>query len=213
MSAEPLPQSRSVMDDPTVQSVAKVYAVGLLEAAEKAGGAAGVVEEFGSFLTEVLDRHPDFERLLCTSITSQEAKLSLIDRVLAPRGTPLFVNLLRVLAKHERLEIVRGVHAAVVREQERRAGQIRVQVTSATPLSAEALESLRARLAQTMSASPLLEPVVDADLLGGLVIRVGDTVYDGSVRNRLRQLRGKLRERCLNEVQRGRDRFSHSAGN
>ena len=46
---------------------------------------------------------------------------------------------------------------------------------------------------------------------GALVL--GDTVYDGSMRSRLQQLRARLRERCLNEVQRGRDRFRHPEGN
>lgn len=206
-------QLSSVMEDPSVQSVARVYAVSWLEAAAKTGEVDAALEEFTSFVQDVLSAQPEFERLLCTSITSQDAKLGLIDRVLVPRATPLFVSLLKVLALHERMDIVRAVHAAAVLEQERRTGRVRVQVTSAAPLSAAALESLQQRLSQSMAATPILLTAVDPQLLGGLVIRVGDTVYDGSVRNRLRQLRGKLRERCLNEVQRGRDRFSHSAGN
>ncbi|OYW23908.1 MAG: ATP synthase F1 subunit delta [Planctomycetales bacterium 12-60-4] len=206
-------QLPSVMEDPSVQKVAKVYAVSLLDAASKTGEVDSAIEEFSSFVQDVLNAQPEFERLLCTSMTSLEAKLGLIDRVLAPRATPLFVSLLKVLAHHERLDIVRAVHAAAVLEYERRTGRVRVQVTSAVPLSASVLESLQQRLAQSMAATPILLPAVDPQLLGGLVIRVGDTVYDGSVRNRLRQLRGKLRERCLNEVQRGRDRFSHPAGN
>ena len=52
--------------------------------------------------------------------------------------------------------------------------------------------------------------VVDPDILGGLRIRVGDTVYDGSLRARLTQLRHRVRERSLHEIQSGRNRFSHS---
>ena len=54
---------------------------------------------------------------------------------------------------------------------------------------------------------------VGPEILGGLIVRIGDTVYDSSLRTRLRQMSGRLRERCLHEIQRGRDRFSHSAGN
>uniref|UniRef100_A0A7C2NSM0 ATP synthase subunit delta n=1 Tax=Schlesneria paludicola TaxID=360056 RepID=A0A7C2NSM0_9PLAN len=204
---------QSVLEDPSVQSVAKVYAVALLDAAAKEGGVDAVLEEFGSFVADVLGPQPQFERLLCGAMTSVDDKLRLIDKVLGGRGTPLFVNFLKVLARHGRMDLVQGVWQAAQREQESRTGRVRVRVTSARPLSETALNHLTERLRQALAANPIVETAVDSQLVGGLVIRVGDTVYDGSVRNRLKQLRGKLRERCLNEVQRGRDRFSHSAGN
>ena len=213
MAASDNASPSSVMEDPSVQSVAKVYSVSLLDAAAKQGQVDAILEEYGSFLTDVLSAYPEFERLLTGHMTSLEDKLRLIDRVVAPQGSPLLVNTLKVLARHSRLELVRAVYAVAVQEQERRMGRVRVRVTSAVPLSDASLDGLKQRLAQTLAADPIVESVVDPQLLGGIVIRVGDTIYDGSVRNRLRQLRGQLRERCLNEIQRGRDRFSHSAGN
>ena len=53
---------------------------------------------------------------------------------------------------------------------------------------------------------------VDESLIGGLVIQVGDTVYDSSLRTRIKTLAGRLTERTLNEIQSGRDRFSHPEG-
>jgi F-type H+-transporting ATPase subunit delta len=202
----------SVMEDPSVTSVARVYAVALLDAAQQSGVAAALAE-FRSFLDDVLTPQPAFERLLCAPVTVVEDKLRLIDRVVAPRGSELFVNFLRVLARHNRLDIVRAIAELATREHEVRSGQKRVQVTSATPLSEAARAAIAASLQPLISAQPILETAVDPKLVGGMVIRVGDTVYDGSVKNRLKQLRARLRERCMHEVQRGRDRFSHSAGN
>jgi len=206
-------QLSTVMADPGTQSVAKVYAVSFLNAAAKDQSVDAALEEFGSLLQDVLAPHPDFERLLCGAMTSLDAKLNLIDKVVAPRATPLLVSTLKVLARHDRLSILRAVYAACILEHEHRSGRVRVQVTSAIPLSETVMQGLRDRLSQSLSAEPIIQTLLDPQLLGGLVIRVGDTVYDGSVRNRLKQLRGQLRQRCLNEVQRGRDRFSHSAGN
>ncbi len=203
----------SLAQDPGALSVARVYAVSLLDAAAGSGQVDAILEEYNSLVDDVLQRNPDFERLLCTAVTTQEEKLGLIDRVLAPAGSPLLINTLKVLAKHSRLELVRAVYVAAVQEHEQRVGRVRVKVVSATPLSEASLTSVRQHLTQVLSAEPIVETVVDPQVLGGLIVRVGDTVYDGSVRNRLRQLRGKLRERCMNEVQRGRDRFSHPAGN
>jgi probable F420-dependent oxidoreductase len=58
----------------------------------------------------------------------------------------------------------------------------------------------------------ILETSQDPELIGGMVIQVGDTVYDASLKTRISQLRDRLRQRSLNEVQSGRDRFSHPEG-
>lgn len=213
MTTDSNAQNNQQMVDPGTLSVAKVYAVSLLNAAEKDQSTDAVLGEFRAMLEEVFTPHPEFERLLCGGMTSVDAKLGLINKVLAPRVSPLLVSTLKVLVHHERLDILRAVYAACQLEHEQRSGRIRVQVTSAVPLSETVLQGLRERLSQSLSADPIILASLDPQILGGLVIRVGDTVYDGSVRNRLRQLRGQLRQRCLNEVQRGRDRFSHSAGN
>ncbi|HET6425275.1 MAG TPA: ATP synthase F1 subunit delta [Planctomycetaceae bacterium] len=203
---------RSVLDDPTVRSVARVYAVALLDAVGN-GDVAAVLEEARSFITAVLDPNPKFERLLTSAALPLEDKLKWIEKVVAPAGTPIFTNMLRVLAKHDRLDIVRSVIDTLEREIEDRSGRKRVKVTSALPLSDTALAAIRTKLTSSLAADPILETSVDPALLGGVVIRIGDTVYDGSMRNRLKQLRARLRERCLNEVQRGRDRFRHPEGN
>jgi F-type H+-transporting ATPase subunit delta len=98
-------------------------------------------------------------------------------------------------------------------EQERRAGKRRVQITSPQPLSEEQLGRIRDRLKATLPYEPVLQVETDPSLLGGLLIRVGDTVFDGSLRARLKDLRLRMRERYLHEIQSGRDRFSSPEGN
>ena len=71
------------------------------------------------------------------------------------------------------------------------------------------LNKIRERLAAALAIRPVLEAAVDPSILGGLRVRVGDTVYDGSLRARLKQLRHRVRERSLHEIQSGRNRFSH----
>lgn len=201
----------SVLDDPGSQAVAKVYADAFLDAARSAG-VEGELEEFGSFMQDVLSSNAEFDRLLRSPMVNRDDKLRLIDRVVAPRGTPLFTNFLRVLARHQRLDLLPVILKRAQVEHEKRSGRRRVQVTSARPLSDDARRAIQDRLASVFPFQPILEVQTDPVLLGGLVIRVGDTVYDGSLRTRLRQLRARLRERYRNEIQRGRDRFRHSTG-
>jgi F-type H+-transporting ATPase subunit delta len=202
----------SVMEDPHTGAVARVYADAFLNAipADQTGEA---LEEFRSFVEDVLDKQADFSRLLLSGTVSRDVKLALIDRVLTGRASDLFTNFLRVLARHDRLDLLPLILAQSEMEYEKRSGRGRVQVVSAQPLSDSVLEKIRERLAAQLSFQPVLEPAVDPDILGGLRIRVGDTVYDGSLRARLKQLTARVRERSLHEIQSGRNRFSSSEGN
>jgi F-type H+-transporting ATPase subunit delta len=201
----------SVLEDPSAQQIARVYADAFLRAAQSAG-AQGLLDEYESFLENVLERHPEFASLLSSGVLTRDEKLAMIDRVVAPRGSASFTNFLRVLARHDRLGLLPIIFRESVKRHEEQAGRRRVQVTSARELSQSAREQIRQRLVESFPFEPILETSVDQSLLGGLVIRIGDTVYDTSLRTRLRQLRGRLLQRSLHEIQSGRDRFSHPEG-
>jgi len=198
---------QSAMQDPREETIAKVYATAYLNAA----GAA--VEELDSFVRDVLSKHAEFDQLLRGASLGPEDRLRLIDRVVAGRASELFTSFLRVLARHGRLSVLPTIRDVVELEFEQRSGRKRVQVTSAVPLTEATQDSIRGTLRNSLGGEPVLEMRVDPALLGGLIVRVGDTVYDGSVKTQVKQLRARLRERCLNEIQRGRNRFSHPEGN
>jgi F-type H+-transporting ATPase subunit delta len=200
---------KSVLEDPSVAAIARVYAEGFLNALP-AAQVDSTLEEFHSFVHDVLPSNPDFDRILAASMVGRDKKLALIDNVLKGRASELFVGFLSVLARHDRLDLMRNILHESQRLYEKRSGKRRVQVTSAQPLSEQVLARVQQRLAQTLPFIPIVEAAVDASLLGGLRIRVGDTVYDGSLRARLKQLRHRVHERSLHEIQSGRDRFSHS---
>lgn len=198
----------SVMEDPSTGAIARIYADAFLNALP-AGQVDGALDEFRSFVEDVLEKQPDFNRLLTSGIVGRDQKLALINRVVAGRGSELFTNFLRVLARHDRLSVLPLILAQCGIEAEKRTGRKHVQVVTSRPLSEQALGKIRDSLATLFAIQPIVEPVVDPGILGGLRIRVGDTVYDGSLRARLTQLRHRVRERSLNEIQSGRDRFSH----
>ncbi len=208
---QPAANAPSEVDDPRAASVARVYAAAFLDAA--GSGADAALAEYREFVDSVLVQVPDLARLLTSPTLSVDDVVGIIDRVVAPQASPLFANFLRVLARHARFDLLRIVLSEATKEAERRAGKRRVQIRTATPLSDEAARELSAKLAASIAAEPILETTVDPSILGGLIVRVGDTVYDGSVRTRLKQLSSRMRERYLHEIQRGRDRFCHSEGN
>jgi F-type H+-transporting ATPase subunit delta len=200
------------MEDPSVMQVARVYANAFLDAAKSTVGVAAALEEGKSFVDDVLAKNAEFERLLTAPMINRDDKLKLIERVVAGRGTDFFTNFLRVLARHDRLGILPAVLQAARIANERQSGRKRVSVKTAKPLSDESRRAIEERLRAALNIEPILEAETDSSLIGGLVIRVDDTVYDSSLRTRLKQLRSRLRERSLHEIQSGRNRFSHPEG-
>ena len=210
--ADEQPKTRPdhVLEDPSAKAVARMYAQAYLNTA---GVTSEALDEFTSFVDEVLQKYPDFARMLTGEITGREEKLKLIERVIAPRSTQLFANFLRVLGEHDRLNLLPLILGEAWLEFEERSGKQRVTVRSAAPLNDDQLQRIRSRLDEALPYEPVLLPVVDEGLIGGLVIQVGDTVHDGSVRTRLKNLGNRLKEKYVHEIQSGRDRFSHSEGN
>ena len=213
-NAPPDGRITSVLEDPSSRAVARTYADAFLQAAGGAdGGADGALGEFTSFHDDVLQSNPAFARLLTGSLANRDEKLAMIDRVVAPRASALFTNFLRVLARHDRLGLLPQILGESHVRRERELGQRRVTVTSAVPLDDARLAQVRARLDAALPFEPVVQPEVDPSLLGGLVIRIGDTVYDTSLRAKLRQLRTRLKAKATDEIQRGRDRFRTPEGN
>lgn len=200
----------SVLEDPSAKAIANVYAESFLAASEKAeanGGMHGALEEFTSFMDDVLKAHPQFGEMLASGLIKRDNKLALIDKVVAPHGSPFFTNFLRVLCRHERMDLLPLILEQSWRKYELKSGKKPVIVKSAKPLSPEALDQIRKQLAARFSFEPIFQSQVDPSLLGGLVIQIGDTVYDTSLRTRMNQLRDNLRRRSQNEIQRQRNRF------
>lgn len=196
----------SVMEEPSVTAVARVYAEALLKVAA-ASGIEGALEELGSFLHDVLDRNPAFREILLSPVVTRDEKIGLIDRTIARFGTPLFVNFLRVLAQHDRLELLPVILNEAQLQWEQSTGRRRVQIRTARPLSDATRERIAQQLRETEHFEPIITTQVDPALLGGMILRVGDTIHDTSLRTRLRQLRDRLHHRSRHEIQSGRDRF------
>lgn len=201
----------SVLEDPGARAVATLYAESFLSAAA-ANQVPGAPEELSSFLTEVLGRFPDFRDVLLSDFAGRDQKLQLINRVIAPRCSEFFANFLRVLVRHGRMELLPVINEVIVRLQEVASGRQRVKVRSARSLTGKARDNIKTALQGRFGFEPILEESIDPQLLGGVVLQIGDTVFDSSLRSRLKSLQGRLVEKTFNEIQSRRDRFSHPEG-
>jgi len=199
--------------DVGAQRVARVYAEALLNAADKQGQSDQVLETLDSFIRDLFPKEPQLDSFLSSSSVGRERKTQVIDKVFEGKASKLFVDFLHVLNQHERLDMLRPILAAAKELRDERAKRIRVNVRSAVPLADEQTNRLRQDLRDALKLEPVLQTEVDPDLLGGVVVQVGDWLYDGSVRTSLDTIRNQLIERGSHEIQSGRDRFSIASGN
>ena len=161
----------------------------------------------------MLERFPRLAALLASGFVSAEDKVKIVDRTFSGRVSPVVLNLLRVLAQHERLEVLRDIVRAARKQYEQLRGMLRVEVTTASPLTDELAAKIKQQLRGMFGGEPVLVPKIKPELIGGVVLRVGDAVYDGSVAARLADMRGRIINRSVHEIQSRRDSFSHPAGN
>jgi F-type H+-transporting ATPase subunit delta len=198
-----MPQGKSKPREASVadQRVAAVYSRALLGATEPAGVTDQVVEDFDAFISEVVDPHPYFEAILASALVSADQKAATLDRLLKKHVHPLLLNFLKVLARHTRLNLLRAVHKAVHAAHDAMRGRIPVEIRSGGPLSPAAVQFISDRLRQSLGGEPKLTVTEQPDLIAGVVLRIGDTIYDGSVATQLRALRDEMIDRSVHEIQ------------
>ncbi len=202
-------EAAAILADVGAEQVAAVYAEAFLGAATAAGKADALVAELDSLVTDVLDRFPGLEKTLASAIIAHEEKEKILDRVLAGQADPLVLSFLKVLSSRGRLDCLRAVRRQVHAAYERRQGQVRVRVTTAVPVDAALAQRIAEALRPILPGEPVLEQVVEPGLIGGIVVRVGDTVYDASIATQLENLRQEIVDRSAHEIQSRRDRFRH----
>ena len=121
-----------------------------------------------------------------------ERRADALGEMLGKRVSTPVQNLIQLLLRRGRIEELGRVAAEFRRLDDRRQGITHATVSTAAPLTPDEVRALTARLEQSTGGRVALETEVDESLLGGLVVRVGDRLIDGSVRGRLERLRNQL---------------------
>jgi F-type H+-transporting ATPase subunit delta len=172
------------------RTTARRYAEAAFEIAERDDSMAAWLAAFDA--AEARLGAPEVARLLASPAIPAANREALLDKLLGDAVTGAPRNLLTLLVRRGRSELLPSVSAEFRRLYRRREGIVEAVVTSAAPLDAAEVSALEQHLADTAGARIELSQRVDASLIGGLQVRLGDRLIDGSVRGRLERLRARL---------------------
>ncbi len=191
------------------RALARVWSDAVFGLAASRGVEDGMLEEWRG-LVELLDRDLGLEAVLASPLVNSEEKRQLLEKGFRGRASDLFVDTLQVLRGKGRLGLLRFVAVAFHDAWMASKNQVEVRVTSAVPLTPELRESLVSAASGFSGREAHLVEKVDAALLGGLVVRVGDQKLDDSVLWELEYLQQAFLARASRELLSGRDYVNNS---
>ena len=210
------PPKQTTVLDSEQKPIGEVYAASLLAAAQQASCTADVMTSekqdanAKEFISDVLNTLPQLDAMLSSPRVAHSDKVVMLDKILAGKCSTIFLNFLKVVSQHGRLDCLRVIQASLKEQYSQDQGHLEVLVTTATHLDEPAVNTMRDKLNAAFDATVDLTLTVDSTLVGGTVIRIGDTVYDGSVANRLERIGTTVRENTIREIRLSAERFVKS---
>jgi F-type H+-transporting ATPase subunit delta len=180
-------------------AVARVYAESLFALAEERGEADAALVELDG-LAGLLETEPDLEAFFASPLVDQKARRRVLDESLGERVSELVVDTLQVMNGKGRLGLLAALAVAYRKVLDERRGRVDVGVATAVELVAALRDRLVSTLERITEREVRLAETVDPELLGGMVVSVGDRKIDYSLATDLRQLDDKLRDRATSEI-------------
>ena len=182
-------------EDTVVSGVAGRYASALFSLAQDARETDSVAEALARF-DALIAESPDLERLVRSPVFSAADQLKALDAILAQAGIGgVAANFLRLVASKRRLFFIREMIADYRKLNDARRGVTRADVTSATALTDAHIAALKESLrAATGGREVDLNTKVDPSIIGGLIVKLGSRMVDGSLKTKLNAIRLAMKE-------------------
>lgn len=188
-------------------ALARIYANAILQLAESQKEADALREELLD-LGKYLQGHPEIAEFFASPTVDADERRQFIDKALRGRVSELLADTLQVINRKDRLGLVPEIIEQFRQAHADLRGFVDVHVRSAVPLDDTQRAEIRKAAKHYAGKEPELVEAVDPDMLGGLIMQIGDVKFDGSVATRLRQMSENLAERGAKEIHSGRSLVS-----
>ena len=176
----------------SIQTVARRYATALADVVTARGEAREVQSELSAW-EQMMRSNPQLLEVFSNPTIPYEQKRNVLNALLArARVRPTTANFLQLLLQNQRLADLGEINRRFALVLDERSGVVSAEVTTARPVPRASQDALRAKLAQLTGKNVRLSFTTDEELIGGMVTRIGSTIYDGSVRNQLQRVKETL---------------------
>jgi ATP synthase F1 delta subunit len=173
-----------------MEEIATVYARSLFEVAKEQDKLDTVRDEIGEF-ADALNGSRELQMFLFSPYFSTQEKSDGLDRAVSGADETV-TNFLELLVEKHRMPVIFRIRAELDQLWEEENKRLPVQVTSAVELSEDTVKQIGDKIAQQTDRKVDLSSRVDPDILGGIIVRVGNSVLDASIRNRLENFRKQV---------------------
>jgi F-type H+-transporting ATPase subunit delta len=173
-----------------MEEIAAVYARSLFEVAQEQNKLDTVRDELGAF-ADAVDANRELQTFFFSPYFSTAEKADGLDRAVSG-ADPIVVNFLKLLIENHRTPAIFRVRRELDRLWREENKLLPVQVTSAVALDQATVSQIGDRIAQQTGQKIDLSASVEPDIIGGIIVRVGNSILDASIRNRLEQLRKQV---------------------
>jgi F-type H+-transporting ATPase subunit delta len=173
-----------------MEEIAAVYARSLFEVAQERGKLDEVRQQLGEF-ADAMQANRELQVFFFSPYFSTQEKQDGLDRAVSGADETI-INFLKLLIENHRMPVIFRVRRGYDELWEQENKLLPVQVTSAVELDKATVKQIGDRIAEQTGQKVDLSASVEPDILGGIIVRVGNQVLDASVRNRLEQLRKQV---------------------
>ena len=173
---------------------AERYSLALFELSEE-NNLLSQIEDQSSSILNLIDQSEDFSNLIKDPTTSQDDLLKVIDIISENNEfESLFKNFLSFLIKKRRFFFIERILKSFIEICSKKRGELKAELKSAKELSSEEIEKITEELTKNFSSKIKLNYKHDESLIGGLVVQVGSTMVDTSIKNKLQQIENRMIE-------------------
>ena len=173
---------------------AERYSLALFELSEESN-LLSLIEDQASSMLDLINQSNDFCNLIKDPTINEEVLLKIINKIVENnKFDNLFKNFLNFLIKKRRFFFIERILKSFIETCSKKRGELKAELKSAKNLSSDEIKKISELLTKNLSSKIRLNYVHDERLIGGLVVQVGSTMVDTSIKNKLQQIENRMIE-------------------
>jgi F-type H+-transporting ATPase subunit delta len=170
------------------KKISSRYAMSLLDLTEDMNN-LDVIYRDAKLISDTLDQNVQLKKLLLSPVIKPKVKLSILDEIFSGKIDTELLRFIRFIVEKNREEYLYGIMKSFQELRNEKLGIVDVEVKTAVEFNEKQTQELTRRLEEILNKKVQIYFIIDKDILGGFIARVGDTLYDASVRNQLSNLK------------------------